>query len=360
MCKSRRAHWTLYLERAAWVQKQRLYEQARAILVELEERRKIDSSPSQIVRTRAAVAARYSDLARAERNVRNAEVRLRMLVGDPAPYGGASPELVPVDQPCPEAVSIQLDQFRRTALQRRPEMNEAMKQVEVSTRRVDVARKDRLPSLDLILETYVAGLEGRGDIASALGNQFAVGEPGYTAGLRFEVPLNRRAASAQLHRCQLQLQEATSEMQTIALQVLSEVDLAAGEVETSRQEMLGKYYSMRAAQEEVQFLHERWHRLAGEDRSAAQFLDDLLDAQVRLALEQYSYCQAQVGHMMALVELKRTTGTLLQHANVVLPRGPSEPQRVFQHEQMLPATTGQTQGAGDAWEDVNVDAEPNR
>ncbi len=78
-----RAYWQLYQNRATLLQRHRLYEQACAVLSDLEGRRTIDSARSQIIRARAAVASRRSDLTRAQGNIQNAEARIRQLVGAP-------------------------------------------------------------------------------------------------------------------------------------------------------------------------------------------------------------------------------------------------------------------------------------
>ena len=63
-----------------------------------------------------------------------------------------------------------------------------------------------------------------------------------------------------------------------------------------------------------------WRMLPGEDRSASLVLEDLLDAQSRAAVAQNNFVQAQVNHMLALVELKRAQGTLLQYEQITLHR----------------------------------------
>ena len=78
-----RAYWALYLERGALIQKQRLFKRGQEILNELEHRESIDAVMNQIVRARAAVAARESDLFRSAAAVKNAEGRIRALVNAP-------------------------------------------------------------------------------------------------------------------------------------------------------------------------------------------------------------------------------------------------------------------------------------
>jgi outer membrane protein TolC len=315
-----RAYWQLYLNRAALLQKQHLHEQANVILSDLEGRRTIDSSHSQIVRTRAAVAARRSELARARRNVQNAEARIRSLVNAPELSNGHDLELVPAEHPAQALVPVNLQEASRTALEYRPEIAEAVKKTRAAAVRLNVSRNELLPTLDLIMETYLSGLEGNGDIAQALGDQFSVGEPGYSVGLELDVPLGRRGAMALHQRRRLELRQLMSELDATAVTLLTEVEIAVGEVDTSYHEMQGKYHAMIAAEEDVRYLRERWRILPGEDRTASFLLEDLLDAQERLAAEQISLTRAQVDYTMALVELKRATGTLLQHENVTYRR----------------------------------------
>jgi outer membrane protein TolC len=315
-----RAYWQLFFERASLLQKRQLYAAARSILSELEGRQAIDAARSQIMRARSAVAARYSELARAEQSIRNAESRLSALVGYPDFRTTYGLEMIPVDVPSSGQADVSIEDARRTALERRPEMSEALNNVRAASVRVGVSEQDLLPTLDFVAETYVKGLEGRGDIGTALGQQFYVGEPGYSVGLQFELPWGRRGARSAYDRRRLELQEATSQMDAEAVKVLTEVDVAVGEVQTTFREMQGKYHSMLAAGEDVAYMTERWRILPGEDRSATLVLEDLLDAQLRAAIEQNNFVQAQVNHMMALVELKRVMGTLLQYEQIVVQR----------------------------------------
>ena len=315
-----RAYWQLYFERASLLQKLRLYQQAHNILSELEARQAIDATRSQIVRARAAVAARYSELARAEQNIRNAETRVWNLVGDPALHAAHQVEILPVDAPNRSQDAVVIDDARRTALERRPEMSAALNKVRAGSVRLGVAEKDLLPTLDLVAETYVKGLAAQGNIGTAFGDQYSVGEPGYSLGLQLELPWRRRGARTVHDRRRLELQQLQSQLDVAAHQIITEVDVSAGEVRTTHREMQGKYHAMIAAEEDVAYLERRWRILPGEDRSAALVLEDLLDAQLRAAVEQNSFAQAQVSHMLALVELKRAMGTLLQYEQISLNR----------------------------------------
>ena len=241
-------------------------------------------------------------------------------MGAPELCGTRGVELVPFEHPAQTFVPIDLKRTRGNAIEHRPEMNEALKELRAAAVELDVARKDLLPILDFVMETYVVGLEGRGDIGKALGNQFSVGEPGYSVGLEFEVPLGRRGPRANYRRRQLELRHLTSLLDETVISILTEVEIAVGEVHTTYREIHGKYQAMIAAEEDVNYLQERWQGLPGEDRSASFLLEDLFDAQERLAIEQAAFTRARVGYTMALVELKRATGMLLQHEQITYRR----------------------------------------
>ena len=117
-------------------------------------------------------------------------------------------------------------------------------------------------------------------------DQFSLGEPSYTAGLVFEVPLHRRAAKARHQRRQLQLRQITQQFDETVQTLSTEVEVAVREVSATFRELLGKYRAMNAAVAEVDYLTRRWELLSGDDRSGSFLLEDLLDAQDRLAIEE--------------------------------------------------------------------------
>jgi outer membrane protein TolC len=96
----------------------------------------------------------------------------------------------------------------------------------------------------------------------------------------------------------------------------AEVEIAVREVHTSYRETQSKYVAMRAADTEVSYLFERWRLLPGDDRSASFLLEDLLDAQNRLAAEEFGFAEAQFAYTVALAELNRVTGTLLKREQI--------------------------------------------
>jgi hypothetical protein len=68
---------------------------------------------------------------------------------------------------------------------------------------------------------------------------------------------------------------------------------------------------MVATQANVDYLHDRWTRLPGDDGSASFLLEDLLLSQDRLADAEFSFAQSQYTSMLARVQLKQALGILL-------------------------------------------------
>ena len=108
------------------------------------------------------------------------------------------------------------------------------------------------------------------------------------------------------------MQRAMSQFRLTVEEALTSVELAVREERTTYDEMTSKYQAMIAAQNEAEYLLDRWHVMPGLDDSAAILLEDLLDAQERLADEEFNLAQAQVNYALSLTRLKRETGTLLQ------------------------------------------------
>lgn len=312
------AMWELFLERCVLLQKQRHEQRAQVILTRLEKRRDVDSLDSQIARARAAVAMRRTELIRAATAIRNAEAHVRALVNSPIMLDNRGSELVPVQLPMREFIPVAIRDAVLTALDNRPEISAVTQQIEAASVRLNVARNELMPVLDVVLETYVSGLQGDHDIGRSWVDQFSTGEPSYTAGFVFEVPIYRRAAQANIQRRRVELRQLSSRLQAVIETLHAEVEVAVREVETTYRELQAKYLLMVAEEADLYYLQRRWEELPGDDRSASFLLADLLDAQDRLVFAEFGFARAQVDYTLNLTRLNRATGTLLKHEQIEL------------------------------------------
>lgn len=311
-----RAYWSLYLERGVLVQKMTSYQRANEIYQMLEKRREVDAQASQIISAKASSTTRYAELIRARMAVKNAESKIRALVNDPGLGQFDEVEIIPIDMPVSQVEQPNMMQSVEFAVQNRPEVLQAIKQIQAGQIRLGMSINELLPQLDLITQTYVAGLEGDGDIARAWGNQFDQGRPGYSVGLNYEIPVGNRAASARNTRRRLELRQLNSQYATSLQTVKLEVEVAVREIETSGQELSAKNEAMTARAAQLTALTKRWEQLPGEDVSAALALENLLVSQERLAEAEFNFLESQLTYNLALMNLKRATGLLLRTEGV--------------------------------------------
>lgn len=304
-------YWNLYRARAVRLQKERLLRRAIDVEQKLTARQGIDSVRRQVLRARAAIASRRSEIARADMEVRNAESRLRLLVNSPGLKQSTVVELLPVEAPMSEHLTVSMRGSVETALQNRPDIRRAITQMKETAVRLEVSKNELLPKMDLVLGTYVAGLRGENQIDTAWAEQFRDGRPGYTVGLMVQYPLGNRAAKARYAKREWEVAKTLKEFEASVESGMSEVELAVREFETSYQEMLSRFQSMIAADTEANYLLERWRLLPGNDQTTSFLLEDLLDAQERVAMEEQDFVEAQVAYVLSVVRLKRASGILL-------------------------------------------------
>jgi outer membrane protein TolC len=311
-----RAYWDLFGARAGWLQRNRLLQGAIDLHRILVARDQVDSLKRQTLRAEVAVASRRSDLIRAEAKIRNSQARLRLLTGDPRLIQRAAWELTPQESPLSVPVKLSTKEATITALDNRPDIAKSIRQIQAVSARVGAARNQVLPRLDMILSTYVAGLDSRRDTFGAFINQFSDGRPNYAAGLLFEVPIKNRASRARLDRSRWELTRAMHEFQQTTDVAFTEVEVAVRETQTALGEMVSKQQAIEAASHEVTYLNQRWKLLPDPGESAVLLIENLLDAQERLADEEQGFVKAQMAYAMSWVQLRQAMGVLLRFESV--------------------------------------------
>jgi len=157
-----------------------------------------------------------------------------------------------------------------------------------------MSKHELQPVLNLITESYVAGLAAQQQVGAAWGDQFDQGRPGYSIGLEFEVPLHNRAAKVRHTRRLHELRQMQNQYSTTLETIRVEVEAAVREVGTSQQELFSKQQAILARQDQLEYLTERWALLPGEDYSASLMLENLLQAQDQLSVAETDYLQSQM------------------------------------------------------------------
>ena len=305
------AYWELYQARAEWLQRNRLLASAQEMQTVLQARGAVDSQQRQILRANVAVAKRRSDLVRIETRIRNAQSKLRLLTGDRQFAQFAQYEMVPVERPLMQSIELSTRDATLTALDNRPDIVQSLQQMHAVSTRVGAARNQVLPRLDLLLSSYVSGLDSGTNTFGAIGRQFSEGGPTYSAGLIFERPWGNRANQARLRRNRWEWTRSYAEFQQTTEAAMTEVEIAVRETQTLFNELIAKQQSTMAAAREVDYLRQRWTHLPDPNENAILLIENLLDAQERLADEERSLVRSQVAHALSWVTLRKAMGVLL-------------------------------------------------
>ena len=305
-------YWELVRSRSELLQRNKLLVEAEKILHQLQGRSEVDALDRQVFRAKAAVARRKAEIARSLTSIKNAESRIRLLVNDPEINNARGVELVPIDLPNLDFIPVPIADAISTALLNRTDISQAIRDVKATSIQLGIARNDLLPKLDLLVGTYVAGLDGDFDALNSWVNQFKDGRPGFNVGFEFEIPIGNRAAIARQERRQWEVNRAMHQFRAVVETGLTEVELAVREVQTAHKEMEGRYFAMTAAANETNFLADRWRTLPEIDDSVTLLLEDLLSSQERLADEEAAFAKAQFDYSFATVKLKQAIGTLFR------------------------------------------------
>ncbi len=310
------AFWTLYIERTNVVLKRRSLHQAEDIAEILRNREGIDSVPSQTQRAEAEIAMRQSELIRARASVRTSEARLRSLVNDPQMGTFETVELIPLDQPIQEEILINRTEALSLAIMNRPEIDRSLAQIKAGAVRMDMAKNEWLPLLNVITQTYVAALSSGDDVAESWSSQFTTGDPSYSSGLQLEVPVGNRVARARLERRTLECRQLRHEYETAVKALALEVGMSVREVRATFAQMNAQSKAVRASGAQLELLERRWKLVPGEGDKGSLILENILQAQSRSSKSAVAYVNAWVKYNLALVDLKRATGELLRQEQI--------------------------------------------
>lgn len=308
-----RGYWGLYLERANLNQKIKLYLRTKDIADQLAVRQKVDAARSQVARAQAALELRSSDLIRARTAIKNAETRLRALVNAPELAGNPEQlELIPSDHPVTYFFEKDLEGEFQTAMHNRPEIRAAINSIRAASVRLNMAQHEIMPLLNVVTESYLAGLRGNTDFGNAWVDQFRTGEPSYSVGLEFEMPFQRRAARARLCRRRLEAAQLQEEYRNVLELTRAEVEVAVRELETSHRELLARSRALKSAELEAETIEYRWKNLADPGTTGGLLLDSLLRAQERVAQSEFDLASATLTYNLAIINLRHANGTLFQ------------------------------------------------
>jgi outer membrane protein TolC len=316
------AYWELVFTHYRLVIEEQLLATTSRTRDEVAARRDVDANPVQLARARSELRSRRIEVIRARAAVRRASDRLKRLLNAPdLPVAGEA-VVQPLDYPCELPEFHDLRAAVTDAVRHRPDLAQILLEVDDARIRMDVARNQRLPRLDLTGEVRHYGLDDElGESYEASGDDFVE----YLVGLEFEQPIGNRAADAAVHRTRLARQAQSIRYRGAVRDVIIEVKDSLRRMQTSYRVLRVARDGRRAAAENLRALTER--EKTGQELTPEFLLDLKLRTQQRLAQAEIDEVRATVDYNIARARFYQAIGRLPAEHRV-----PPEPARRDDHD----------------------------
>lgn len=242
----------------------------------------------------------------AEANVLNREGALRNILGLPPSDNRV---IVPISEPTSQRVSNDWNQLTRLAEERRPDVIELKLILEADRIRLAVARNQALPRLDAVALYRWNGISG--DVASG---ERVSSQPGqftdWTMGLNFSVPLGLRAGRAGVRQQELIIARDRAAVEQSVHAAVHEVALSVRELDNAYAQYEAYKATRAAAMENLNVQNATFNAGQTIYLTVLQAINDWGSSVITEA-------QALIGYNIALADLERRTGTILETHGLV-------------------------------------------
>ena len=272
----------------------------------------LDVPPSQLADAVARVQRRKTDVTRARDAVRDASDQLKVLMNDPDFPVGSEVLLTPLDQPVDEPMGFSVVDVLTTAVTRRPEIDQAIISIDNTSIQETVAANQRLPQLNLQIQTRFQGLTSDLD---AVGNQFDGKFVDYVVALAFEQPIGNRAAEAGYMRRRLEREQAILSYRNTVQQIVREVKAALRAVERNYKIIEQARMSRLAAAESLRTLEVENRHIR---EKSSERLDLEFNRQESLSIAERTEIQAITDYNASVAQLHASMGTALERNKIML------------------------------------------
>ena len=262
-----------------------------------------------VLQAEAAVASRVEQILVAEKTIRDQEDQLRRLLNPSEEDLRQDVRLTPLDQPIVTLEPISLQEAIDTAIEQRPEIVQAKKNMETSDLNTKFAKNQILPSLSVQGTMGMAGL-GK-DYGDSVNRNFSGDFYNYGAGLVLSYPLGNRSAWSTYNKRQLEEKNAEAFLMSVRQQVIVGVREAVRRVQTDFKRIETTRSARIMAEKQLQAEQERLK----VGLSTTRFV---LDFQRDLATAQGNELRATVDYNKSLSNLARHKATTLDRYNLQL------------------------------------------
>jgi outer membrane protein TolC len=262
-----------------------------------------------VLQAEAAVASRVEQVLVADKTIRDQEDQLRRLLNPAEEELRQDLRLTPIDQPVVSLEPISLQEAIDIAIEQRPEIFQAKKNVETSDLNTKFAKNQILPTLSFQGTMGMAGL-GK-DYSNSVNNNFSGDYYNYGAGLVLSYPLGNRSAWSTYNKRQLEEKNAEASLVSVRQQIIVGVREAVRRVQTDFKRIETTRSARIMAEKQLQAEQERLK----VGLSTTRFV---LDFQRDLATAQGNELRATIDYNKSLSNLARHKATTLDRYNLQL------------------------------------------
>jgi outer membrane protein len=271
-------------------------------------------APIDIVEAEAEVARRTEAVIVAQAAIWRNEDRLRTIILDTKDADYWTTRFDLTEQPAFEAKAVDVDQAVRTAIEKRTDLLQSRKNIEIANTNIRYQRSQTLPDLNAQVGYGLSGQGGRklnfgpgfpppviGEIDEGFGTMmnrlFANDYHNWSIAVQFSYPIGNGNAEATLARSRLQLTQAQVQLESLELRVATSVRDVARNVETNQLRVASTGATRRLMERKME---------AEQKKFAAGLSTNFLvfQAQRDLADAQYSELLALLDYNKSLVDLE--------------------------------------------------------
>jgi outer membrane protein len=273
-----------------------------------------DVTNAQLEEINGRISGREVTLIQLVNHVADLSDQLKQLMNDPDYPVSGSAIITPTDDGTELPLHFNVDDQIETAMENRYELGQQQVRIDSAEIAIDVARNNRLPSLNAQLQATVDGL-GR-DLNTAFSKEGDFNHWGYQAGFQFEFPLGNRAAAAIWQRSLLQRMQAIASYAGLVNKVSEDVVVAARAVNADWARL------NKARESRLQYEHLLADLAVQDESGDVPFTFDSveirLNNQEELAQAEQTEHQALNDYNFAIATLEDTKGTILRYDNVIM------------------------------------------
>ena len=257
-----------------------------------------------VLQAEAAMASRVEQVLVAEKAIHDQEDQLRRLLNPGEEELRQDVRLIPADSPMTLLEPISLQEAIDTAIEQRPEITQAKKNIESGELNKQFARNQLLPTLSFQGTMGLAGLGG--DYSESLTRNFSGDFYNYGAGLVLSYPLGNRAAVSTYSKRQLEAKNAEITLANVRQQIIVGIREAVRRVQTDFKRIETTRSARILAEKQLQAEQERLKVGLSTTRFVLDFQRDL--------------ATAQGNELRAIVDYNKSLSNLARHKATTLDR----------------------------------------